>query len=162
MVRSDRGNWTGGAVGAGQLLGTQNGISAAFLWSLDRNDPYFQAEPAKLKTADVGTIYRTHFWQAVACDSLAPSVAGLLFDAAVNQGQGWAPICLQAALGVSMDGALGPKTLAAAARVPPMTLHAEIARLRDARYRQDPDWPTLGVGWSRRLFTVVAASSAFT
>lgn len=161
-LRSDRGNWTSGAVGMGQLLGTSCGISACFLWSLDAADPYYQRDPAKLASTDIANIYREHFWSATACGYLHAPVAGLLFDAAVNQGPGWAPICLQSALGVAMDGALGPKTLAAAARADQLALHAEIARLRDARYRQDADWPTFGTGWTRRLFTVVAATAAFT
>ena len=161
-VSSDPGNWSGGKVGSGELLGTNMGISAAFLSSLPTTDPYHQAEPAALKVADVEAIYRAHFWDAVQADKLAPPVGGLLFDAAVNQGPSWAPRLLQGGLGVTADGILGPKTLAAAAAADPSVLHAEIGRLRDARYRADPDWPVFGVGWSRRLMTVVAATASFT
>ena len=162
MVRDDDGNWTGGKVGAGQLQGTKNGISAAFLWGLPATDPFYRRNPSTLTAAEVSTIYRAHFWNTVNGDQLPPSVAGLLFDAAVNQGGSWAPRCLQSALGVKIDGDLGPETMAAASAAPVAALHAEIARLRDARYRQDPDWPVDQVGWSRRLFTVVAATASFT
>ena len=157
----DPGNWTGGSVGAGELLGTQYGISAAFLHALPADAPYARQNPKSLTLAECGAIYRTHFWNVIQGDALPPPVAGLLFDAAVNQGPGWAPCCLQAALGVFPDGVLGPKTLAAARAAAPAVLHAEIARVRDERYRASADWPVFGVGWTRRLMTVVARTNAF-
>ncbi len=159
---SDPGNWTGDRVGAGELLGTQYGISAAFLHSLPAGDPYAGRAPKSLTLAECSAIYRAHFWDAVHGDALPPPVAGLLFDTAVNQGTGWAPCCLQAALGVVPDGVIGPKTLASVRAVRPDTLHAEIARVRDERYRASTDWPVFGVGWMRRLMTVVALTNAFT
>ena len=159
---ADPGNWTGGRVGAGELQGTQFGISAAFLHALPASDPYAGHAPRLLDLAACRLIYRAHFWNTVEGDALPPPVAGLLFDAAVNQGASWAPCCLQAALGVAVDGAIGPKTLAAAGTVPVTTLHAEIARVRDERYRQSADWSVFGIGWMRRLMTVVAQTHAFT
>jgi len=159
---SDPGNWTGGAVGSGDCLGTFEGISAAFLWSLPSSDSYYRRDPATLTPADVPLIYKPHFWDAVQGDALPPMVAGLLFDAAVNQGQSWAPKALQSALGVATDGVIGPKTLAAVARGDPATLHATIGWLREARYRQDSDFATFGHGWIIRLCRVIAATAAFT
>ena len=159
---ADPGNWTGGKVGVGEMLGTQYGISTAFLYGLPASEPYHARSPRTLTIVDCRSIYRAHFWDAVQGDALPPKVAGLLFDTAVNQGSGWAPLCLQAALGVSVDGALGPKTLQAARAADPHQLHAEIGRVRDERYRSLPDWPIFGVGWLRRLMTVVAATDAFT
>ena len=162
MVRSDPGNWSGGAVGDGQLQGTKAGISAAFLHGLREGEVGFGLLPAQITPLDAQEIYRRHFWDAVSGDALPPPVGGLLFDGAVNQGPGWAPLCLQAAVGAYEDGDIGPGTLAAVKATAPATLHAEIARLRDARYRASPDWTTFGVGWSRRLMTVVAATASFT
>jgi lysozyme family protein len=161
-IQSDPGNWTGGAVGSGQCLGTFEGISAAFLWSLPAADPYYRRNPSALTPADVPLIYKPHFWDAVNGDALPAPVAGLLFDAAVNQGQGWAPKALQSALGVSTDGALGPKTMAAVKASDPAMLHATIGWLREARYRQDTDFATFGHGWIIRLCRVVAATASFT
>ena len=162
IARNDPGNWTLGKVGGGVLLGTQYGISAAFLYALPYDDPYRNRSPKVLTLADCQAIYRANFWEIVEADQLAPPIAGLLFDAAVNQGQGWAPRCLQSALGVAVDGSIGPKTIAAARAANAAALHAEIARVRDERYRADPDWRVDGVGWSRRLMTVVAATAVFT
>lgn len=161
-VSTDPGNWTGGAVNDGQLLGTNCGVSAAFLWSLPSTAKYYQADPKSLQTADLQEIYETYFWDAISASALPASVAGLLFDGAVNQGVGFATKALQAAVGATTDGIIGPKTLAAAKAANPTALHAEIGRLRDESYRADDDWSTFGVGWTRRLMTVVAATASFT
>lgn len=155
---ADPGNWTGGAVGQGELLGTQYGISAAWLASAPGTP---SRNPRDLSLPMVREIYVEWFWKPAAADKATSPVAGLLFDAAVNQGPGWAPRCLQGALGVAQDGVIGPKTLDALRSADTATLHAEIARLRDARYRSDPEWPVFGVGWTRRLMRVVAATWAF-
>ena len=161
-VASDSGNWTSGAVGVGELLGTQDGISAAFLWSLPAGDRFHQRRPGSLSVTDVATIYRRWFWDVVHGDVLAPPIAGLMFDAAVNQGPSWAPRALQEGLGVVADGVIGPKTLSAVTRADGAALHAEIARIRDERYRWNGEWRVFGVGWTRRLMTVVAATARFT
>jgi hypothetical protein len=161
-IRSDDGNWTGGEVGSGACLGTFEGISAAFLWSLPPDDPYYRRDPSTLTAGDVPLIYKPHFWDVMQGDALPPPVAGLLFDAAVNQGEGWAPRAFQSAVGASIDGAIGPKTVAAAMKVDPATLHATIGWLRDVRYRQDKDFATFGHGWIIRLCRVIAATAAFT
>jgi lysozyme family protein len=159
---ADPGNWTGGKVGVGVNLGTNTGISAAFLWSLPPSDPFCDLNPTKLTKDDITAIYRTHFWDVVQGDALPPNVGGLIFDAAVNQGQGWAPRALQSAVGVATDGAIGPKTLAAVKAADLGTLHATIGWLREARYRQDPDFVSFGHGWIIRLCRVIAATASFT
>jgi lysozyme family protein len=132
---------------------TKYGISQAAYPSLDI---------ASLTLADAQAIYQRDYWAACQCDVLPPPVAGLLFDAAVNHGQGWARKALQSAVGASTDGVIGPKTLAAVKAADPATLHATIGQLRDAAYHQDTDFPTFGRGWIIRLCRVVAASAAFT
>lgn len=53
---ADKGNWTGGAVGAGVLKGTKYGISAAEYPTLDI---------ANLTQADAETIYRKDYWPGI-------------------------------------------------------------------------------------------------
>jgi lysozyme family protein len=161
-VASDRGNWTGGAVGSGQCFGTLSGISAMFLWSLPPGDPYYQHDPATLTADDIAAIYRTHFWDAINGDALPATAAGILFDAAVNQGQSWAPRALQSAVGVNTDGVLGPKTMAAVTHADAATLHATLGWLRECRYRTDLEFSVFGHGWIVRLCRVIAATAAFT
>ncbi len=140
----DPGNWTGGKVGAGVLRGTKYGISAASFPTLDI---------ASLTLDQAKAIYHPKYWVPIAGDSLPPPVALVLFDCAVNQGLGAASIILQAALGVAQDGAIGPVTVAAAARYAnaPTPQVIEICARRALRYAAG-DVATYGLGWFRRLF----------
>jgi lysozyme family protein len=68
-------------------------------------------------------IYREGYFDLCHCGELPPAIAALVFDSAVNQGGGR---CLQRALnsmalgiGLVVDGAIGPKTLAAVKMVSP-------------------------------------------
>lgn len=103
----DPGNWTGGAPGRGECRGTNWGISAASYPDL----------PIRTLTPDQArAIYRRDYWDRVRGDRLPPSLALLVFDAAVNCGAGRAARWLQGALGVAQDGVVGEITIAALAR----------------------------------------------
>lgn len=104
-AHDDPGNWTGGAVGAGQLVGTNFGISAAAYPTLDIPN---------LTLAEATAIYQRDYWNAIDGDNLPTSIAIVTFDAAVNSGPGNGVRWLQSALGVSADGVIGPVTVAAA------------------------------------------------
>lgn len=59
-------------------------------------------------------IYMRDYWIPCKCDELPRAYAISLFDSAVNQGVGTAIKILQRALGgLTVDGVIGPKTLAA-------------------------------------------------
>jgi lysozyme family protein len=123
---------------------------------------YPSVDIANLTLAGAEVIYQRDYWLACHCDALPPPVAGLVFDAAVNQGAGTAARMLQSAVGAATDGDIGPKTLTAISKADPATLHATIGWLREARYRQDGDFPTFGHGWIIRLMRVTAATASFT
>src|SRR5271165_4946617 len=74
---ADPGNWSGGAVGHGELRGTKYGISAAAYPALDIS---------KLSEAEAQEIYRSDFYAPLHGDELALPVAMVAFDAAVNAG----------------------------------------------------------------------------
>ncbi len=144
--RSDRGNWTGGEVGVGQLRGTKFGISAAAYPALDIFN---------LTLRDAGDIYRHAYWDRIAGDNLPPPLALLVFDAAVNNGVGRAAGWLQQAVGVPVDGEIGPATLAAlggaVAKEGGAIVCAEFQARRLSFMASLSTWPTFGLGWSRRL-----------
>jgi lysozyme family protein len=73
----DKGNWTGGKVGVGELKGTKYGISAAAYPKLDIRN---------LTLQQAGEIYRAEYWNAVGGDSLPSGVDYTVMDAAVNSG----------------------------------------------------------------------------
>ena len=146
----DPGNWTGGAVGLGACRGTKFGISAASYPSLDI---------AGLTLDDARAIYRRDYWAPIAGDTLPPSLAMLLFDAAVNAGVMTAIGWLQRALGVARDGVLGPLTLAAVARAAEER-EALYAEFQTARLTALPAEPRFRHGWEMRLFRVTLAAGA--
>lgn len=141
---ADPGNWTGGRCGAGELRGTCWGLSAA-------SYPSLWMRGLALDAAKV--IYRRDYWDPISADSLPAPLALLVFDAAVNNGRFRATHWLQGALGVTRDGVIGPKTLAAvtARHGDGVRLLAEFQAQRLLFMSRLPTWSTFGLGWSRRL-----------
>lgn len=147
--RTDKGNWTGGKVGSGELRGTKFGISAA---------AYPKIDIANLTLDAARAIYRRDYWAVAHCGELPPPLALLVFDAAVNNGPGRAIAWLQAAANVPVDGdavpisqRVGPVTRTAVAQAHGATLCAEFMARRVDFMARDPDWSVFGLGWARRL-----------
>lgn len=80
-IYNDRGNWTSGIVGVGQLKGTKFGITAASYPTLD-------IENLTLEQADA--IYQTDYWQASGASELPWPGCLIVFDTAVLHGVGTA------------------------------------------------------------------------
>jgi lysozyme family protein len=100
-ARNDRGNWSTGRIGEGELRGTNFGISAA---------SYPQLDIQALTKQAAAAIYRRDYWQAAQCEALPPLLRLAVFDAAVNCGVGTAVRWAQAVAGVDADGKVGPRT----------------------------------------------------
>jgi lysozyme family protein len=114
-----------------------------------------------LDATEAAEIYIVNYWQAAGCAQLLP-LSGTLalqqFDTAVNHGVGFATRLLQRELGVTADGAFGPKTRAAVTAVTaggPAAVNALLTRLLDRRlqlYRRlDAETPVAEGGWYARL-----------
>lgn len=114
---------------------------------------------AALTCDEAKAIYRRDYWDVVRGDSLPPGLALLTFDAAVNSGPSRAVRWLQAACGASVDGIMGPETLAAAGKASLAAL-AEFQAQRLLFMAGLPTWPTFGLGWSRRVCRVLLAAIA--
>jgi len=100
----DRGNWTTGVIGQGELRGTKFGISSMSYPTVDIRN--LTPERAKI-------IYRRDFWVQVGGDDMHAAISYQLFDAAINHGAGNAIRILQRAVDVAEDGDYGPVTRAA-------------------------------------------------
>lgn len=120
-----------------------------------------QAGIRALTEAQATNIYRRDYWQAGACQALPPGLAVFHFDTAVNLGCGGAAKLLQAAAGVAVDGAIGPKTLAAVQRQRPAALLAEMAARRLIAYAGMAGFHDYGLGWVRRVIACQALASAW-
>jgi uncharacterized protein (TIGR02594 family) len=108
----------------------------------------------------VRNIYDARYWKPASCASLPPALALFHFDAAVNHGVGTANRTLQEALGVAIDGEIGPETLAAAVRAKLPTLLERYAALRCARYRALNHFWRFGRGWLARVDTTLNTARA--
>jgi lysozyme family protein len=142
MDPDDPGNWTGGEKGKGTLLGTKYGISAA---------QYPHLDIPLLRKEDAIAIYRRDYWDVIAGDMLPPRLSLAVFDTAVNQGQGTAAKLLQASLGITADGKVGPETIARARTVEPEDTLVEFLSRRAVRYAKSKDFDKDGRGWMARL-----------
>ncbi len=144
---SDDGRDAGGATNLGITLAT---LSQAWGRAATRE------EVRALTPGDVGPIYRRLYWDAAGCGGLAAGLDLMVFDAAVNMGPGTAVELLQAALGLPVDGAAGPRTLAAAAGASTPELIRAVGAQRERRYRGMARFAVFGAGWLRRLGAVEA------
>ena len=105
-------------------------------------------------------IYRRQYWDAVRCEEFPAIIRLALFDSAVNQGAKQATWCLQTALGVKVDGDIGPKTLAAAASANGKKLLERFLSQRANHYMSLDHFQKWGAIWMRRLFHVCIHSEA--
>lgn len=102
-------------------------------------------------------IYQNDYWQPCKCDDLPRHFAFIVFDSAVNQGPRVAIRLLQIALGVSVDGIIGPKTLAAAASAAPRKIRLALAERLAAYSRLMAEKPNLlryALNWSFRVLSL--------
>ena len=115
----DGGNWTGGIVGAGQLIGSNMGVSAPTL--VDWLGIEAATQPDAMRELALETfeaIARSRFWAPLGCEALEPAIALMVFDFGWNAGVGCSSRLLQRALGMTgraIDGEIGPVTVTRAA-----------------------------------------------
>ena len=129
----------------------------------DRRDPGGETKYGISKrshpTVDIGAltldgarrIYKANYYDKIHGDDLDPGLALVAFDAAVNNGVGQAIRWLQAAVGVKVDGVIGPATMTALARADPQKTLVELHSARIFMMAGLSTWKHFGRGWSRRL-----------
>jgi lysozyme family protein len=145
----DPGNWTGGAVGKGELKGTMYGISAAAYPNLDIS---------ALDVPHVKNIYRSDYWDKLRCDTLPDAIAGALFKEGVNLGVGGAAKAFQRSLKVTPDGNIGQLTIGIATSLPVKEVLCNFLTECAYEYTNMALFKVDGRGWlSRVIKTAVEA-----
>lgn len=144
----DRGNWTTGVIGKGQLKGTKYGIASHVYPNLD------------IKNLTIGAahaIYKRDYAAKVAYDDMPAGVDVSVYDMGVNAGPGRSLILLQRALGASTAAAA---TLARIANAAPdkVAVIKAFAAKRLAFYRSLKTFSVYGRGWTRRATQCEALS----
>lgn len=141
LDRKDPGNWTGGRVGVGKLLGTKYGIAA---------NTYPDVDIKNLTPAQAKAIYYRDWWLKAGGEHFHAAIIYQLWDFAVNSGMSNAKRKLQKAAGVTDDGIIGPVTISI---VRAMDLN-DLLFLFNAEkiefYTSLTTWPTYGKGWMNR------------
>lgn len=120
---------------------------------------YVKADATKnglrhITDAQVATVYRRFYWDAVAGAELPDGVDYAVFDFAVNSGPSRAAKYLQAVVGVTQDGRIGPATLTAVRAKPAGAVIDGVCDDRLAFLKRLPTWPTFGRGWNDRVKSV--------
>jgi lysozyme family protein len=111
-------------------------------------------------------IYKTRYWDKVRGDDLPSGLDMVVFDFGVNSGPARAARHLQAVVGASPDGAIGPKTMAALdsyidrhglENLIKSYSFSRLSFLRDLK-----TWRVFGRGWERRVMAVERKALTFT
>ncbi len=146
----------GGATNKGVTIGTLRGLGM----DLDGDGDVDVADLKALTTADAVKVYKQFYWDKVEADHLPVGIDYAVADFAVNSGPSRAARYLQKVLGVTQDGDVGPKTLAAAAKADPAQTVADLCDDRLAFMRGLSIWDTFGRGWTARVNGVESAALA--
>lgn len=137
--RNDRGNWTSGVIGKGELKGTKYGIAAHVYPNLDIRN---------LTLDDAIQIYQRDYAPKVAFDIQPTGVDHTMLDIAINAGPVRATQLQAKALGMSGT----PATLAAKA----IALADKVSHIKKINaymlsfYMALKTFPLYGRGWTRR------------
>jgi hypothetical protein len=111
-----------------------------------------EKEMKSLTPEMVKPLYKKKYWDACRCDDLPSGIDYLVFDFAVNAGVGRSAKTLQKVVQVPVDGAIGPKTIAAVNATKDL-----IEKFSDEKatfYKSLPTFSQFGNGWMNRIAQV--------
>lgn len=146
----DSGNWTGGAVGAGSLIGSNMGVGAPELATWLKNTGVTAAIMRTLPATIYNAMARARYWTPMSCADMPAGVDLMLFDYGWNRGVGSSILLLQQVLGVKEDGICGRATVRAAHARQCTDLINEMANGQNAAYRVLHNFNVYGHGWLAR------------
>jgi len=117
-------------------------------WRKKQNLP--TADVFTISQNEVAAIYRQEYWDRIHGDDLPSGVDFAVFDFAVNSGVSRAAKYLQAVVGVTQDGQIGPATIQATKAYVAMA----VTNKRLSFMQSLAIWSTFGKGWSARIADV--------
>lgn len=101
------------------------------------------------------SVYRKSYWDKCRCDELPDNLRYAVFDAAVNSGPGQAIKWLQSTIGVKVDGAIGPMTIASVNAANPIVVEKQMLGKRLRFMTELKNWTANSRGWSRRIASLL-------
>jgi lysozyme family protein len=112
-----------------------------------------------MSKAEAQEIYRSKYWNPMQCGDLPNGIDLEVFDFGVNAGIRTAVKTLQSVIGVSVDGSVGPITIAAAKAADARATIQTFSQRRLDYYRSlAGEWIHFGAGWTNRTNSVEQAS----
>ena len=114
----------------------------------------------QLTRAEAARIYRAGYWNLCRAGDLPAGIDLAVFDYAVNSGPDRAIRALQSALGVVVDGLVGPLTIGAAAKADADGVVNAICDRRLGFLRALSTFSVFGRGWTSRVASIRAAALA--
>jgi lysozyme family protein len=123
-------------------------------WALDKS------EVRALEKSEAAAIYKALYWERLKAGSLPPGVDLAVFDYAVNSGPDRAVKTLQALVGVTQDGSVGPITLGAVAKRDARALINAICDQRMNFLQRLTTFASFGRGWTSRVAEIRATALA--
>ena len=138
----DRGNWTSGKEGVGELKGTKWGLAAM---------TYPHLDIANITLEQAKEIYFNDWWLKLKMERWPNVMKYQMFDAAFNHGTGRANQFLQYAARVKDDGVIGPKTITAVNMTDPNDLVLRFLAKRLRYFTEVKTWAEFSRGWSLRV-----------
>lgn len=138
----DRGNWTSGIIGQGQLKGTKYGIAAMTYPSLDIKN---------LTVDDAKKIYYNQWWIPLKMNQFPRALQYQMIDASINHGMHETSKMLQRAIGANPDGILGPVSISTLNRLDVNDVLMLFLSYRLEFMTNIRTWDTYSKGWTRRV-----------
>lgn len=136
---------------------TMKGVTTA-RYKAFRKSKGLPMQPVKnITDEELREIYRVYYWDYVWGDKLPNGVDLAVFDFGVNSGPSRAVRYLQKALGVRVDGHMGPVTIEALERADPVKVTRCINNSRLRFVRKIKTFWRFGKGWTRRINGIKAA-----
>jgi lysozyme family protein len=117
-----------------------------------------QDDMKKLTKEDVKPLYKKNYWDAVHGDELPAGLDYAAFDFAINAGPAASRKMIQRALGVVVDGAIGPNTMAAIQKADAKELMHKFSEAKTNFYKSLSNFNVYGNGWLRRVADVQAVA----
>lgn len=136
---------------------TNFGITQTTLSEYRRTFPEDPDTPISVRLltwAQAQRIYLKLYWQPCRCEEFPPSIALVVFNAAVQSGVRRAIEWLQMALNVNTDGFVGPITIAAAHSQDISTTVDSTLTNQLLFESEISNWNSNRRGWTRRLFKI--------
>lgn len=142
---------------------TNMGITRATLatWRNSTIGNTSKMEVKNLTKKEASEIYRKKYWNPIKGDELPGGIDMVVMDYGVNSGVSRSVKLLQAMLGVTQDGVVGPNTIKAAWAV--KDTQKFVHEFMDNRLRflkGLKTWPTFSKGWQARVNRVRAEAAA--